>query len=181
MILGIDISTRCTGISIIDSNKNLIFFDAIDLEEVPELFEKTQIIEKYFEDLSKKYTINKIVIEQPLQRMSAGSSALTIAKLLQFNYVVFWICYKIFNLKPILVSATNARKKSKMNIVTHNNFIKSIKLSNQKKEIKKFILNELCTKYPTLNSALILKRTGGVRDHFYDIADSIIVALFGVE
>ena len=68
MILGLDISTSITGITLIDYNNNTILNDAIDLRKYKNFFIKSEKVAEYFKKLSQKPDI--IFIEQSLQSLA---------------------------------------------------------------------------------------------------------------
>ena len=87
VILGLDVSTSRTGVSIIDQNQNLILYEALKLNPKDTLEERCILLEYYINtDLRKKYNIVKVFIEQPFIMFSGGkTTAMTMSKLQRFN------------------------------------------------------------------------------------------------
>jgi len=111
MILGLDVSTSCTGYCILDKNKNLIEIDYIILKKEKDLCGKGNIIKNIFDTLKNKYDISEIYIEEPFQRFGQGlSSAATITRLASFNGIVQYISYSVFDVYPIMINVNKARK-----------------------------------------------------------------------
>ena len=64
MYLGLDISTSCTGYSILSENGSLIDIGYITLAKDKDHFCKSQRVLSVISELSVKYSIEKIFIEQ---------------------------------------------------------------------------------------------------------------------
>ncbi len=111
MILGLDISTSCTGWCILDSDQNLIDMGMINLSKVKSVYQKANHVRSSLEKISDAYEIKKVYIEENLQSFRSGfSSAKTLSTLARFNGVVSFIAYEIFNTEPIHVNVNAARK-----------------------------------------------------------------------
>lgn len=110
MILGLDISTSTTGYCIFNEN-GVLHIGYICLKKHNDLFEKAAEIKRAMCDIKKKYNIKEIAVEQNLQAFRPGlSSAATLMKLAQFNGVVQWICYEVFNIPAMSFNVNTARK-----------------------------------------------------------------------
>ena len=58
MILGLDISTSCTGISVLDDKGNVLILDHISLaKEKKDLFHKANIVKEFLRDIQKRIDI----------------------------------------------------------------------------------------------------------------------------
>ena len=108
--LGLDISTSCTGICILDQDKQLVLLDNIRLDKCTDFFEKCVEVKKYLDDLKTDHLIQNIFIEQDLQAFRPGlSSAATINTLARFNGAVTFMAYQTFMTRPDLINVTKAR------------------------------------------------------------------------
>lgn len=113
MILGLDISTSITGITVLDNNGKVVIFDMVDMrsKKFTSFFNKADAIERRLVQLKNEYNIDKIFIEESLQAFRPGlSSASVILTLGRFNGIVSWISYKIFGFEPHYIGASTARK-----------------------------------------------------------------------
>jgi len=155
-ILGIDVSTAIVGISILDRiSGNLALLDHIELSKLPDIYEKSDLVNKYLIELNKKYSIEYVYIEEALQRFRQGaSSARTISILNKFNGIVTYLSYKAFNVKPEHILAPHARKVCGV-IITK----KEKKLKGAKQITFEYVKNELNDKF-----ILQYKRTGKMKD-----------------
>ncbi len=111
MILGLDISTSITGITLLDEEGEVIFISSVDTRKNKNFFQKAEAIKSFLKDLSRKHSVDQIIIEQSLQSFRSGfSSAKTLSTLSRFNGVVSWMCYSLWNKEPTYIAATSARK-----------------------------------------------------------------------
>lgn len=113
MILGLDISTSITGITILDDTGVVVLFDMVDMrpKKFTSFFLKADAVERRLAQIKKDYSIDKIFIEESLQAFRPGlSSASVILTLGRFNGIVSWICYKVFGFEPQYIGASTARK-----------------------------------------------------------------------
>ncbi len=111
MILGLDISTSITGITLLDDNGEVKVMSAIDTRKYKNFFQKAEAVKKVLTGLSNSYKVEEIFIEQSLQSFRSGfSSAKTLSTLSRFNGIVSWMCYSLWNLEPQYLAATSARK-----------------------------------------------------------------------
>tara|TARA_R110000824_G_scaffold32672_1_gene105279 strand:+ start:20932 stop:21504 length:573 start_codon:yes stop_codon:yes gene_type:complete len=182
MILGLDISTSITGVSVV-ADGELVYYDSIDLRKYKDIFEKsTQIKEKlmdlfemyqcnnelkYSIGADAEYPIEHIFIEQPFTFFnSGGSSAKTMAILQKFNGIVSWMIYELFEIKPEYIGATQARK------------LCGIKVPRGQKA-KKVVLEHLLE----TEDAFVIQYTshGNPKPESYDKADAIVIAKAGYE
>lgn len=128
LILGLDISTACIGISIIYDDgvneplielishvspkidKNVKGIEALILRK--EIFER-DFLTKMDETLSKincpLKEITEVVIESPMIYATGGSNAATVATLLQFNGILSDSIYRTLHLIPNYVTSYDAR------------------------------------------------------------------------
>ena len=214
LILGLDISTSCIGISIIYDDgcndpsiellthvtpkipKNVTGIEALILRK--EIFEN-DFLSCIDETLNKiKCPLKKItecVIESPMVHTSAGSNALTVAKLLQFNGLLSEAVYRVLKIIPYYISSYDARmysfpellalrrfnKKGELYDINHaKKALKENKLilfgnfpfDCDKKQIMMNIVNE---KYPYL--PWILNKKGDLKKENYDSCDALVCAL----
>ena len=165
MILGLDISTSITGVTIIDDDGNVILNEAWDTRKYKNFFKKACVIHEKLEGISYKYKLTHIYIEQSLQSFRSGfSSAKTLSTLSRFNGVVSWMCYSFFNIEPEYIAATSARKKCG---------IKIPKGTKAKQEVIKFVLDNV----PDVD--IMYTKHGNPRPECFDKADSWVIANAG--
>ena len=117
-ILGLDISTSCTGWCVLDSQGEIVDIGYVDLSKVKGLFQKSLIVEDKIIELDKIHKIKRVFVEENLQSFRSGfSSAQTISTLAKFNGIVSFVCYKIFKIEPEFFNVNRARKMLGIKIV----------------------------------------------------------------
>jgi len=168
MILGLDISTSITGITILDEKGEIILCEAIDTRNknhFPTLFHKAQRVKDYLYDIRTQYSIRSIYIEKNLQTFRSGfSSAKTLSTLASFNGIVSWFCYEIFDMQPEYLSASSARKDC------------GIKVPKGSKA-KQVVMQHLLDNEPEF--VILYTKHGNPKPHEYDRADSLVIAKAG--
>ena len=168
MILGLDISTSITGVTVINNEGEILHCEAIDTRNknhFPTLFNKAEKIEEYLLDIEYKYDIKHIYIEKSLQTFRSGfSSAKTLSTLASFNGIVSWICWGIWSIHPEYLSATSARKSC------------GIKVPRGTKA-KKVVIEYLVANEPDFS--IEYTKHGNPKPHEFDRADSLVIAKAG--
>lgn len=120
VILGLDVSTKCIGISVIeDDGENTPKIIAIthkspkipkDIEGIEALFIRNQIFTDVFLKNISEYIGNKkitdVVIEEPLL---SSNNVYTVATLLRFNGMIAESVYRILGIVPSFISSYDAR------------------------------------------------------------------------
>ena len=171
MILGLDISTKTVGASIVNISTNEVLYcqpwrlDFARFKKRP--FLKLQEIEKNLIHISENYNIKHIAIEKFLMRFSPGkSSAQTLITGAGFNKTIQWQCFKIFGIEPILINASSARKLCGIRVKRGEN-------------AKEKVLEKIVDIVP--NFVVEYKRTGPPKEYIFDMADSIVIAKAGIK
>ncbi len=96
MILGLDISTSITGITVVNDPGEVLLNESVDTRKYKSFFLKAEKMKFCLTNISENYNIKEIYIEQSLQSFRSGfSSAKTLSTLSRFNGVVSWMCYSL--------------------------------------------------------------------------------------
>ncbi len=168
MILGLDISTSITGVTVINNDAEILLCEAIDTRNknhFPTLFDKAQRVKDHLLNIDSKYDIQHIYIEKSLQTFRSGfSSAKTLSTLASFNGIVSWFCYEIWNTHPEYLSATSARKSCGIKVP------KGMKA--KKVVIEYLVANEA-------DFSIEYTKHGNPKPHEFDRADSLVIAKAG--
>ena len=165
MILGLDISTSITGITLLDDNGEVKVMSAVDTRKYKNFFQKAEAVKKVLTDLSNSYKVEEIFIEQSLQSFRSGfSSAKTLSTLSRFNGIVSWMCYSLWNLEPQYLAATSARK------------LCGIKVPKGEKA-KPVVLQYVLDNEPTF--VVEYTKHGNPKPDSFDRADSWVIAKAG--
>ena len=167
MILGLDVSTSITGITILEKDGKLVYNDRWDTRKYKSFFQKVSYVEERISELSKLYGgFEKVFIEQSLQTFRSGfSSAKTLSTLARFNGVVSWLVYRILKTEPEYLAATSARK------------LCGIKVPRGTKA-KQVVIQHILDNVPEIQ--IEYTKQNNVKPHCYDKADSWVIAKAGL-
>ena len=170
MILGLDVSTSITGVSVLDDNGTLLFNEAWDTRnknKFKDVYSKAKHVHLKLKDISNAYNIERVFIEQPFMFFSSGgSSAKTMASLQRFNGMISWMCCDIFNHTPEHLSAAESRKLAGVRVPRGEN-------------AKIAVLNFIVDNEPSFK--LSYTKFGNPKPECFDKADSLVVARAGYE
>jgi len=168
MIIGLDISTSITGVTVLNENGKVVFNEAWDFrnkKHFPTLFHKGQEVKELLRQLGDEFCISSVFIEQSLQSFRSGfSSAKTLSALSRFNGIVSWICYEIFGLEPEYIAATSARKKCGIVIPRGS-------------KAKQIVIQYIVDNVPDV--LIEYTKHGNPKPQCYDMADSWVIARAG--
>ena len=163
MIIGLDISTSITGVTVLDEDGKIDYNFAIDTRKYKNFFKKVEAVERSLGKLI--VDPEKVYIEQSLQSFRSGfSSARTLSTLSRFNGVISWICYRLWGLEPEYLAATSARKTV------------GIKVPRGQKA-KKCVLEYVIDNVPEV--LIEYTKYNNPKPHCYDMADSWVIAHAG--
>ena len=200
IILGLDVSTHCTGITVAEQEGEKIkLIDVTHLmPKIPSkvkgleaLFMKNDIFKEKISDY-KQYGITDIVIEEPL----VGSNNInTVATLLRFNGMISLSAYETFGIVPSFISSYDARKYCYPELMAVRVFNKKGEKYPEKKILKSVKDNELilfgaypfdCDKklimwnyvsdlFPEIS--WIYNKDGELKKENFDASDSLVCVL----
>lgn len=205
IILGLDISTACIGISIVKddgvSEPEILKITHVipkikkTIKGIEALILRKDIFEKEFLENYKDFGITECVIESPLAFATGNSNVETVSQLLQFNGLLSESVYRVLGIIPNYVSSYNARLLSFPQLLSIRRLNKKgemYPLSHYKKAIKnndlvlfgsfpfdcdkKSVMMDLVSeKYPTIE--WIVDKKGNIKKENYDACDSLVCAL----
>lgn len=166
MLLSLDISTSVIGFCLF-SESVLVHWDFIDLKKKDsDLFDKFDDFVSQFEEKIKNFKneIGEFAVEEALKKFTQGSSnANTITTLIAFNVLVSNHLRTQFGFKPMYVNVNSARKSAGLK------FPEGTSSKQKKDQIAKYVSSKYQIDFPK-------KKTGTLKDHAYDVSDSIIIA-----
>ena len=119
LVCGLDVSTSCTGVCIIDPSvqpdpvgSHILHLDRIEFKKCITVWDKVDRVRESLRDLKDRFPgITLFSLEEPLLGFSKGmSSAATITTLMRFNGIVSFIGRDTFGVDPTYISAASARK-----------------------------------------------------------------------
>lgn len=203
LILGLDISTVCVGVSIVlDEGKNeppkVLLLTHISpkvskkLDNFESLVLKKDIFEKEFLETLKASGITDCVIEEPL---ISSNNAYTVAALLRFNGMIGDAVHRALGIFPTFISSHDARTYSFPELVALRKYDKKGKeysFDHVKSAIKKnhivlfgdypfdidkkdVMMNKVNDLYPDIT--WVLNKKGEIKKENFDACDSLVCAL----
>lgn len=176
-ILGLDVSTNIIGYTILSEEGKYLDSGFCDLDSKKTTVQKAAQFHHVLRDLSDRYHISSVWIEEPFMMFAkGGSSAQTMSKLSSFNGMIQYACLNTFEFDPSMINANHARKT--LGIKIQREKICGI---STKEQILSWVKNEIPNfDWPTktLKSG---PRKGLIipAPSCYDIADSYVVAKSG--
>lgn len=111
MILGLDVSTSCTGIAIVDDDGTPIVVGAVTTTHVDNLADKADAVLHAICDATADIQITAAFVEESLQAFRPGlSSANTICSLSKMNGLVSYLTQRAFGVHVSAIPSQTARK-----------------------------------------------------------------------
>lgn len=167
-VIGLDVSTSCTGICILNEYKLTVYLAAIDLSKCTSFIDKCSKLQQSLFDLKEQFNVSQIFIEQDLQSFRPGlSSAHTLNTLSRFNGAASLMCFQVFNVRPILLNVTNARAAVGIKINYKD------KSKKTKEKVWDWVSSQVQMDWPR-------KKTGSLKPSAFDMSDSYVIALAGI-
>lgn len=155
LILGLDISTKCIGLTLAKNDDGIIsiiqvtYFkmpDKKNINHLEQLFYKsdyfTEILENY-KDLSRFGVYDKItnvIIEEPL---ISSNNSITVGTLMRFNGMISQSAYRILGVVPEFISSYDARRYSFPDLISVRKYKKNGEIYPLKKILNSLKNNEL--------------------------------------
>lgn len=205
LILGLDISTACIGISIVyddgEREPEIVKITHVvpkinkKIKGIEALILRKQLFEEEFLEKIKDMGITECVIESPLNYATGNSNAQTVSQLLQFNGLLSEAVYRVLHIVPSYISSYDARMKSFPELLSIRKFNKKAKIypyPHIKKALneshlvlfgsypfdcdkKMIMMNMVNEKYPGIN--WIEDKNGELKKENYDACDSLVCVL----
>ena len=181
-ILGLDVSTSCTGWSILDTSGNLVKMGSISLTKKPGLYKKAEYVRDVLREIENKHKITYVYIEENLQSFRRGfSSAKTLSTLARFNGVVSMVSYDIFGIEPEHINVNFARKSLGIKLIR-----KSHGGAPTKQQVFEWVDEELTAQGNTYIWPIKIYKSGprkgqeSLDPESYDMADAYVIARAGM-
>jgi len=160
--VGFDISTSCSGYSIIDENENILDINYIKTDQdtwIDKAF--------FFRDSLNALTeedVRMVAIEDIMSKFSSGmSSSKTIIALARFNALATFFCFEKWKMHPVHINVLRARNLAGIKIPKGVN-------------AKQHILHTISIIYQKIEWPK-KKRIDAISDIAYDMADSVVISL----
>ena len=202
IIMGLDVSTVCIGVSIIadfgNGTPEIIKITHVSpkvpskIKGIEALLLRNSIFENEFLTTLKDIGITDVVIEEPLL---SSNNSYTVGTLLRFNGMICDSIYRVLGIVPNFISSYDARTFSFPDLLSLRKFNKKgdeLSLSQIKKSLKEshvvlfgsypydvdkknVMMNKVNEIYPNID--WILNKNGEIKKENYDACDSLVCAL----
>jgi hypothetical protein len=202
IIMGLDVSTACIGVSIIadmgDGKPEIIKITHVSpkvsskITGIEALLRRKAIFENEFLPTLVDIGITDVVIEEPLL---SSNNSYTVATLLRFNGMICDAVYKVLGVVPTFISSYDARTYSFPDLLALRKFnkkgeeygLKVIKKSIKDNHVVLFgaypydvdkkvvMMNKVDEMYPNIN--WIKNNDDEIKKENYDACDSLVCAL----
>lgn len=202
IIMGLDVSTVCIGVSIIvdfgEGNPEIMKITHVSpkvsskIKNIEALMCRKAIFENEFLVGLKDIGITDVVIEEPLL---SSNNSYTVGTLLRFNGMICDSIYRVLGIVPHFISSYDARTYSFPDLMALRKFNKKgeeLPISKIKKAIKDnhvvlfgaypydvdkkvVMMNKVNEMYPNID--WILNSKGEIKKENYDACDSLVCAL----
>lgn len=112
IIMGLDISTSCTGYCVMDlSTGKILEIDAIEMNE-KDFFDRFDRVRNELSKIIKKWNVTTVAAEEFFKKFRKGSSSIdVIIKLAVFNSLVQYYIRTDVGIKVNMINVNDARKK----------------------------------------------------------------------
>ena len=165
IVLGLDVSTRIIGYTVIDQNYVVIESSYIDLSKIDVMIDKAEQVYKVLVDIKERHNITDVAIEECVSKFSGGRSSIhTISKLFFINILTQYQCYRIFNVYPTLLNVRRARNLAGIKV-------------NKGDDPKEIVFGVIKNKYPNIVWPRMKRETERYAKESYDVADSVVVGI----
>jgi len=170
MILGLDVSTTCTGLAVIDKSGKMVETYSVDTKK-QEMFEnhysRASLVLAYLKKIKREHNIEHVFIEDKLMVFMDGKSkAKTLSTLAFYNGIISWICFDTFNLNPVHINPISARSRVLGKIVRDG------------KDPKKRVIEYILDNEPSF--VVSYTRQGNYAAGVSDMADALVIAKAGL-
>jgi len=178
MLLGLDISTSCTGWCLVDASGKLVKMGYVHLQKEKSSFAKAKKVRKILTDLNIDYDIERICVEENLQAFRPGlSSAKTLLTLARFNGIVSYLAQDEFCITPEFINVNAARKSLG---------IKIVRGKKAEKSTKEQVLDWVDSELKTFDWPVKILKSGPrkgqtiLESSCYDMADAYVISRAGI-
>lgn len=124
VVIGLDISTTCTGIAVVHRDTGELVFmhheNMSSKKKFPDFWAKVNHMRSTFVGMhDPKWDVKGVAVEENMKRFTPGfSSADTILTLAKFNGILSYIMMLEYGVKPLNVNVRSARSKLGIKINT---------------------------------------------------------------
>ena len=163
-ILGLDVSTRIIGYTVMTDEFEVLKCDYIDLSKIDLMIDKAEFVFKQLEEIKIRYDIGDVAIEECVSKFAGGRSSIkTISKLFFINILTQYQCFRIFNVYPTLLNVRRARNLADIKI-------------NRGDDSKEVVFGIIKNRHENIGWPKMKRDTTRFSKECFDMADSVVVS-----
>lgn len=170
-VLGLDVSTSCTGACVYDClEKKILKLDHVDLKKFSTPWEKADAIAAFYQTI--EFQINALFVEDIAMMYTPGmSSAGTIAALARFNGLASYIARSRWAVEPVHIKPAQARKLCGIKLLQKTK-------DPQGRSHKQQVFDWMCAR-DLKDVTWPVKKNGKLIDACWDRVDAYVIAKAG--
>ena len=173
--LAFDISTTCTGVSLMESNGTLLEMSHIKLDTPKDINPDERYLVKA--DMFKAYVqrykylgIENIYIEDPL---AGSNNVFTANMLIRYNGICSYILHQELGIRPEFMTVHDVRKNLCPELIKHDKKGKQTLSFPKDIDKKLYIWEKINRWFPGLE--WLADRKGGLKKENFDMSDSVAI------
>jgi hypothetical protein len=180
--IGLDISTKCTGVVALTLEGDLLFREHLPFKQTIDelsLYARADMVRRYFREIKNGVKPVSITVEEAARGFSKGfTTGHTMASLNTFNAFIRLICWEEFSIEPKLESVSHVRK-----VVLGSSAPQKIgrkagrERAAAKRDVKQAVLDWATTQFEGFEYAK--NGRGNTPPHMFDEADAALMAYYG--
>jgi hypothetical protein len=163
-ILGLDVSTRIIGYTVMTDGFEVLECDYIDLSKIDLMIDKAEFVYEQLKKIKNKYDIGDVAIEECVSKFAGGRSSIkTISKLFFINILTQYQCFRIFNVYPTLLNVRRARNLADIKV-------------NRGDDSKEVVFGIIKNRHENIGWPKMKRDTTRFSKECFDMADSVVVS-----
>lgn len=175
LILGLDVSTTHTGVTILDQDNDIKLLKHIDFKNCKNLWEKADHAESWIKTNLSSFDIANIYIEDPAKKFANGSSSASVIMTCgKFNGLFSYVVRNQFKIDPEYIAPATARKLCGIKLLQRKKCGKP-----HKEQVFEFMMSSDLKHITWPVKTRSKKEPKPVVDWAKDIVDSYVVAKAG--
>jgi len=164
IILGLDVSTRIIGYTIMTDEFEVLDCNYWDLSKIDLMIDKAEYVYEQLKEIQNKYDITDVAIEECVSKFAGGRSSIkTISKLFFINILTQYQCFRIFNVYPSLLNVRRARNLADIKV-------------NRGDDSKEVVFGIIKIRHENIVWPKMKRDVIRYDKKSYDMADSVVVA-----
>ena len=174
-VVGLDVSTSCTGVAVIDAHGGIVnpkplLLTHVEFKDCDDLWKKADKFREFVKSMDRGWS--HVYVEESLMMFKPGqSSAQTLTTLTQFNALCCYIFRDVHGLVPKKIAAVSARKRCGINVRRA-----PVTTLTAKQQVQAWALSP---DGPLSSWSFERNKKGNIKPQAYDEIDAYVIAMAG--